>query len=82
MKLFVLFAQRTEEYQGQHAPECLAVMSEWDEDANPDYLRHEKAKADATGEFERTEVIPLDVSTEAVLRRLLPGVIAIPAVVA
>ncbi len=82
MKVHVLFGQRIEQYAGEYAPECIAVMSEWDLDENPEYLASEKTKADATGEFERTEVIALDVSDKAIMERLRPSTVLIAASVA
>lgn len=79
MKVHVLFAQRREDYEGQYAPECLEVMSEWDAEDNPEYLIGKKTEADATGEFERTEIISLAVSDRDVIERLRPGSIAIAA---
>lgn len=79
MEIFVLFAQRKEHYEGEYAPECLAVMSEWDMEENPAYMTDEKSKADATGEFERTETISLSVSDADVMSRLRPGTKPIPA---
>lgn len=73
MKVPVLFGQRKERYEGEYAPECLAVMSETDDSDNPDYLRDEKRKADESGEFERTEVITLVVSWNDVMARLRPA---------
>lgn len=38
MKLYVLFAQRKESYEGEYSPEALACMEDVGNDINPDYL--------------------------------------------
>ncbi len=36
MKLLVLFGQRKESYDGEHAPEALACWTEYDAEGNPE----------------------------------------------
>lgn len=81
MKVHVLFAQRKERYLGECAPKCLAVMSEQENYDNPDFLPRKKLEFDRTNEFERTEIIGLDVSTDVVMSRLRPHAIVLPAAV-
>lgn len=42
MKLYILFGQRKCTYDGQYAPEALAIADEWTMDENPDYIENEK----------------------------------------
>ena len=70
MKLRVLFAQRPEKYEGQYGLEALAVMSEADYEANPDYLHDALKEHAATRHFEALAVVALTVS-EASIRAVL-----------
>lgn len=81
MYIYVLMAQRKEQYPGQYAPEALECMSECAYDDNGDWLHEKKAAADATDEFERTEILRLEVSGQAIMQALRPNAVAIPAVV-
>lgn len=38
MKLYVIFGQRKENYEGQYAPEALEVINEYANDDNPTWL--------------------------------------------
>jgi hypothetical protein len=55
MDVRILFVQRKESYEGEHAPEALLVDDEFTEEINPDYFEKEKekilneAKDDITG---------------------------------
>lgn len=73
MKIFILMGQRKENYPGEYAPEALACMDEVGQDDNPDYLEGEKAKADASGDFERTEIIALQADSRAIMKILRPA---------
>lgn len=73
MELYILFGQRKERYPGEYGLESLACMTSYDNDGNPDYLPEEKAKYDKSGEFERTEIITLNVQESAILDILRPS---------
>ncbi len=45
MKLYVLFGQRKCTYDGQYAPEALAIADEWTMDENPQYIGEELDKS-------------------------------------
>lgn len=45
MKLYVLFAQRHEAYEGEYTPEALACMDDVGNNENPGYLVDELKKA-------------------------------------
>lgn len=62
MKLFVVFAQRRQRYNGEYAPEALAVMTEYDEEDNPQYLQDEIQKAERTGEFSNVKLLTFNVN--------------------
>lgn len=82
MDLFVLMGQRKEAYPGEYAPEALECMDECGYEENAEWLHTKKAEADATGEFERTEIIRLAVDGKAIISILRPTTKAIPASVA
>lgn len=81
MEIYVLMAQRTERYEGEYAPEALACNSGIGHEDNPDYLQGEKAKADASGEFESTAIVCLTARGEDIMRILRPRHAAIPVTV-
>lgn len=70
MLLKVLFAQRLGEYEGEYAPEALAVVTEFDYDDYPDYLDREVQKALKNTEFINVRVIDIKVD-EDVIKKLL-----------
>lgn len=72
MRLFVLMGQRKERYRGEYAPEALACMDEVGQEDNPDYLNDKKVECDFAKEFERTEIIVIDVDSKAIMQRLRP----------
>lgn len=73
MDICVLMAQRKERYEGEYAPEALACNSGPGHDDHPDYLHEEKARADASGEFESTAIIRFAASSADIMRILRPG---------
>lgn len=81
MLLHVLMGQRKESYPGEYAPEALAVLDECVQSDNPDYMAGEKAKYDASDEFESVVVIDLEVSQAAILAILRPQPKAIVATI-
>lgn len=81
MKLYVVMAQRKERYEGEYAPEALAVIAEYGNDDNPDYLRDEVAQSRASDEFTAVEIVALEVSDDALMAALFPSRKAIPATV-
>lgn len=79
MDLFVLVAQRKERYEGEYAPEALAVIDEYGNDDNPDYMHDELRKQTESGDFSALAVLRLSVSSEAVNEALFPPVKVIAA---
>ena len=79
MKVKVLMAQRKENYPGQYDLEALAVMSEADEDANPDYLPDTLESNRETGEFEALAIVTLEVDRKAITNILFPAADPVPA---
>jgi hypothetical protein len=79
MNLFVLFGQRICDYPGEYALEAIACASEADMDGNPEYLPEQKAKYEATKEFERLAVVTLNVKESDIRAILFPERKVIPA---
>ena len=77
MTIFVLFGQRKEDYPEQYAPEALAVISEYDHQDNPDYLREQLEKYQKTNEFQALRVCEVSIGSQSALRELLIGTPAI-----
>lgn len=72
MILFVLMGQRKCDYPGQYAPEALAVMDEYGDDDNPDYLKEEKEKYEKSKEFTSLVIIAVDVNGAKIKALLNP----------
>lgn len=72
MKLHVLIGQRKQRYEGEYGLEALACMTEYDVDANGEYLPAEERKAVDGGEFEALRVVKLEVSEKEVRAVLFP----------
>ncbi len=72
MKLYVLFGQRPCRYDGEYAPEALAVCDEWTEEDNPDYMREQLATEQAKGDFVQLRVIAFNVNGAQVAEALKP----------
>lgn len=72
MKLFVLYGQRKCSYAGEYAPEALACIDENGESDNPDYLVEQKAKYEASEEFDSLAVIEMDFDGQVVEDALTP----------
>lgn len=71
MKLYVLFGQRKEDYEGQFGVEALYCASEYDMDENPEYLHKKKELQQRNEDFEALEIVTLEVNEaeiEAILR--------------
>jgi len=64
MKLYIVFAQRKCAYEGQYAPETVAIADEYSHDCNPDYLEKELAKARDNDEFVAVELIEVDLGED------------------
>lgn len=72
MKLYVLFGQRKCTYEGQYAPEALAIADEWTMDENPQYIGEELDKYIKNKEFTSLEIIPIEVSLKKIIELLSP----------
>lgn len=72
MDVFLLMGQRKESYPGEYAPEALECMDEYGYSDNSEWLHDKKTAAEATGEFERVEIIRLAVDSRAIMRILRP----------
>ena len=72
MKLYVLFGQRICSYEGEYAPEALAIADEWCMDENPQYIENELDKYTKSKEFSSLKIIPIEVSLREIDERLSP----------
>lgn len=79
MKVFVLFGQRPCRYEGEYAPEALAVADEWTEEDNPDYMREQLATHQASKEFAHLQVVEIWLDGAKLMEVLFPKVPTIPA---
>jgi hypothetical protein len=73
MLLKVIFGQRKERYEGEHAPEALDVMDEYSYEENPDWLNQKLETHRLNTDFERFEIIEIEVSIVDILNILRPN---------
>lgn len=75
MILKVIFGQRKERYEGEFAPEALEAMTEFGYEENPDWLNDklENAKKELKEDFERIEIVDVEVSMKAIQAILRPN---------
>ena len=72
MKLSILFIQRKCRYDGEYAPEAIAIADEFTMSDNPDYMEQQVQTASQMDEVESFAVIEVMVSTKAVEAALNP----------
>lgn len=72
MILFVLFGQRKEKYKGQYGLEALAVMTEYDMDANSEYMEEQLEKQEKTSDFDGLKIVKIYVNEEKIYSILFP----------
>jgi len=73
MTLHILFGQRKCDYPGQFAIEALAVMDEYSNGDNPDYLVETLEDHQSTGDFDALQVVKIQVSDDEIEKRLYPA---------
>lgn len=72
MNLHILMGQRKCRYEGQYAPEAIAVMDDNGYEDNPEYLDGLLQEHQDSDEFIALAIIVVNVSTQAIERRLTP----------
>lgn len=70
MNLHILFAQRRQSYDGEHAPEALLCWTEFDVDENPDGFDEAVAEAQKAPDFTAFRVILVKVDGDKIDRLL------------
>jgi hypothetical protein len=73
MRVHILFGQRQQKYQGQYAPEALAVMDEYGYEENPTWIQDMFDSNKATGDFEALDIIVVEIPTYEIQKRLHPA---------
>lgn len=79
MKVYILFGQRPCRYEGEYAPEAIAIADEWTEEDNPDYMREQLATNQASGEFSHLRVIEVALDGTKLMEVLCPKTPTVPA---
>ncbi|HAR37918.1 MAG TPA: hypothetical protein DCS09_04710 [Porphyromonadaceae bacterium] len=79
MELLVLIGQRKQRYEGEHALEALAVIDEYGDDINPEYMKEQTIQYSSSDEFDALSVIRLSIDEPAVRSQLYPEAKTIPA---
>ena len=81
MKLYVLFGQRKESYEGEYGLEALECMSEADYESNAEFIEKSFEKQVAGNEFKYLAILTFDVNEGDIRRQLNPTFLPIPAAV-
>lgn len=79
MKVYILFGQRPCRYEGEYAPEALAVADEWTEEDNPGYMREQLATEQAKGDFAHLQIVQIALDGAKLMEVLTPKTPSIPA---
>lgn len=66
MNLYVIFAQRHEDYPGQHAPEALEVMDEFGYEENPEWLHEKLAEHQKNNELDSVAIFQVHLKWDAI----------------
>lgn len=74
MILKVIFGQRKERYEGERAPEALDVMDEFSYEENPDWIHKRLQTHRVNPDFERFEIIDIEVPMRDILNILRPSI--------
>lgn len=80
MRIKILFIQRKCSYEGEYAPEALAMVDEYTDDENPDYFINEcKTQLEKVGdEIASQRVLEISISDKAI-DEALASVVKAPA---
>jgi hypothetical protein len=79
VKVYVLFGQRACRYEGEYAPEALAVADEWTDEDNPEYMQEQLATQQASKEFTHLRVIAMEIDGAKLVSLLAPQAPVLPA---
>lgn len=79
MNLYVLLAQRKQNYAGEYQVEALACISEAGQEENPEYLQAQLANYSSTREFDAIAVVKLELRGSDIRHALYPASKAIQA---
>lgn len=72
MILKVLFIQREQRYEGELAPEAVAIQDEFGDDENPGYLKMEYEKYKAFPDVTNAVIVDIDVAMQEIQKLLNP----------
>lgn len=61
MKIYVLFGQREERYEGQYAPEAMEIMDEFGYDENPQYLHRKLEMKKKQSDIVNAKIFEIDL---------------------
>lgn len=78
MIIKVIFGQRRCSYEGEYAPEALAVIDEYGDYENPEYLIREFENAQASMDYIGLAVVEIEIRDDQLDRILLPAKNPIP----
>lgn len=74
--LKVIFAQRSENYEGQYAPVALECMTEFDYEENPEYLNNKLEEYQKNKEYDdivAANIVDIKVDENKILDILFPS---------
>lgn len=65
MKLYVIFAQRKERYEGEYAPEALELMDEYGVEENGAWLATKLEEHRKNSDLAAVEIVAIDLGSTA-----------------
>lgn len=72
MKLHILFGHRKENYEGEYAPEALAVADELTMENRPDWLSEILSENQQEGYWAALKIVSVHVNGAALMKELYP----------
>jgi hypothetical protein len=75
MDIHILFGQLYEDYPGQYKPSPIEIISEYDLEESPKYLKDKMAEWEKSGEYAGLAIVVVTISedTDNMIRRMLLG---------
>lgn len=81
MKLHILFGQRKNQYEGQHAPEALEIADEYTMSDNGGWLKDKHSCYEKTKEFSSLAIIVVKVPDHIIDYALAPKIVEVDGII-
>jgi hypothetical protein len=79
VKIYALYVQRKESYEGEYAPELIDSVDDYTNDVNPDYIQGKLNEAKDNSEYVSAEIFEIELpsASEVIIREKLKTVTSI-----